>query len=150
MRAIAAAMLGANHLEATMRCKHIFSFILFLMVFVPFPAAAQAQQWVQLGCKDVDLNLDRDALPVGARDGAFRAIRLRARGNAVQMFDLKVVYGNGERDDIPVRARIAEGGSSGALDLRGRERAIERIQMIYARVTNWRGRARICVDGRPG
>ncbi|MEA2985887.1 MAG: hypothetical protein QOD94_2141, partial [Alphaproteobacteria bacterium] len=30
-----------------------------------------------------------------------------------------------------------------------RDRGIDRIQMIYARVPNFRGRARICVDGRP-
>jgi hypothetical protein len=64
------------------------------------------------------------------------------------MLDLKVIYGNGEPDDIPVRARIPEGGTSGPLDLRGHDRAIDRIQMIYARVPNWRGRARLCVDGR--
>jgi hypothetical protein len=64
------------------------------------------------------------------------------------MLDLKVVYANGEPDDVRVRARIAEGGTSGALDLRGRDRGIDRIEMIYARVPNFRGRARICVDGR--
>jgi len=109
---------------------------------------AAAPEWVQLGCRDVDLNVDRDVIEVGRRDGTFTAIRLRAMGNAVQMIDLKVVYGNGELDDIPVRARIPEGGSSGPLDLRGRDRAIDRIQLIYSRVPNWRGRAQICVDGR--
>ena len=79
---------------------------------------------------------------------ALAAIRLRAAGNAVQVLDLKVIYGNGEPDDIPVRARIAQGGTSGVLDLRGHDRGIDRIQMIYARVPNFRGRARICVDGR--
>ena len=113
-------------------------------------AAAPAPDWVQLGCRDVDLNADRDVIEVGRRDGTFTAIRLRAIGNAVRMIDLKVIYGNGEPDDIRVRARIPEGGSSGPLDLRGRDRGINRIQMIYSRVPNWRGRARICVDGRTG
>ena len=111
-------------------------------------AQAAALNWVQLGCRDVDLNLDRDVVQVDRRDGRFTALRLRAAGNAVQILDLKVIYGNGEPDDIPVRARIAEGGTSGPLDLRGHDRAIDRIEMIYARVPNWRGRARICVDGR--
>jgi hypothetical protein len=131
-----------------MSCKHILILTLFLLVLIPASTAAQAQQWVQLGCRDVDLNVDRDVVRVDRRDGRFTAIRLRAAGNAVQMLDLKVVYANGEPDDVRVRARIAEGGTSGALDLRGRDRGIDRIELIYARVPNWRGRARICVDGR--
>jgi hypothetical protein len=128
--------------------RHILTIGLFLLTLIPASTAVQAQQWVQLGCRDVDLNVDRDVIPVGVRDGRFTAIRLRASGNAVQMLDLKVVYANGEPDDIPVRARIREGGTSGLLDLRGRDRAIDRIQLIYARVPNFRGRARLCVDGR--
>jgi hypothetical protein len=131
-----------------MSCKHFLATALFLLTILPASTAAQAQQWVQLGCRDVDLNVDRDVIRVGARDGRFSAVRLRAAGNAVQVLDLKVVYGNGNADDIPVRARIREGGTSGVLDLRGADRAIDRIEMIYARVPNFRGRARICADGR--
>jgi hypothetical protein len=143
-----AESLSANHWSRSMRCKHILTMTLFLLALVPASTAAQAQQWVQLGCRDVDLNVERDVIPVGVRDGRFTAIRLRASGNAVQMLDLKVIYGNGEPEEIPVRTRIPQGGPSGPLDLRGRDRAIERIEMIYARVPNFRGRARICADGR--
>jgi hypothetical protein len=129
-----------------MSCKRFLVIGLFLLTILP-STGAQAQQWVQLGCQDVALNLDRDAIQVGARDGRFTAIRLRAGGNAVQVLDLKVIYGNGERDDIPVRARIPQGGTSGVLDLRGQDRGIDRIEMIYARVPNFRGRARICAEG---
>jgi hypothetical protein len=144
-----AILFAAHHWSRSMRCKPILVITLFLLGLVPASTAAQAQQWVQLGCRDVDLNVDRDVIAVGARDGRFTAIRLRAAGNAVQMLDLKVVYANGEADDIPVRARIREGGASGPLDLRGRDRAIDRIEMIYARVPNWRGRARMCAEGHP-
>lgn len=126
--------------------KHFLALALFLLTILPASTSAQAQ-WVQLGCRDVDLNLDRDGIRVGAQDGRFDAIRLRAAGNAVQMLDLKVVYANGTVDDIPVRARIREGGSSGALDLLGHDRAIDRIELTYARVPNFRGRARICAEG---
>ena len=133
-----------------MPCKHFLAMALFLLTILPASTGAQAQgqQWVQLGCRDVDLNLERDVIQVSARDGRFSAIRLRAAGNAVQVLDLKVVYGNGNADDIPVRARIRQGGTSGALDLRGADRAIDRIELIYARVPNFRGRARICAEGR--
>jgi len=130
-----------------MSCKHFLAMTLFLVTMLPAPAA-QAQQWVELGCRDVDLNGDRDVIRVGRRDGRFSAVRLRAEGNVVFVLDLKVVYGNGKADDIPVKARIGEGKTSGALDLKGADRAIDRIEMIYTRVPNARGRARICVEGR--
>jgi hypothetical protein len=116
------------------------------MAPVPPPAAA----WVVLGCQPVGFNVDRDVLRVGRRDGRFTAIRLRVAGNDIRMLDLKVVYGNGEHDDIPVRAVIRAGGQSGLLDLHGRNRIIERVEMVYESRRNFRGRAEVCVDGRPG
>jgi hypothetical protein len=92
--------------------------------------AQPAEQWVRLGCKQVGFNVDRDVIPVGRHDGRFSAIRLRAEGNNVFMLDLKVVYGSGVADDIPVRAEIRAGGGSGKLDLRGSARTIERIQIV--------------------
>jgi hypothetical protein len=105
------------------------------------------EQWIPLGCKQVGFAVDRDVLPVGKRDGRFRAIRLRAEGNNVFMMDLKVVYGSGNADDLPVRAEIRAGGTSGKLDLRGTDRAIDRVEMIYRSQPNFRGQANICVEG---
>jgi len=62
--------------------------------------------------------------------------------------DLKVVYANGQPDDIPVRAEIREGGTSGPLDLKGKERAIDRIEMVYRARPNFKGTARVCVMAR--
>ena len=113
---------------------------------------AQAQRrdgrWVELGCKEVSfLGVDRDTIRVGRREGRFKAIRLEARGNDVEMIDLKVIYANGEPDDIQVRSLIRQGTRTRALDLRGRERAIRQIDMVYAKRLNFRGRATVCVEG---
>jgi hypothetical protein len=113
---------------------------------------AQAQRfrgnWEQLGCKQVSfLGRDRDSIRVGRREGRFKAIRLSARGNDVEMLDLKVVYANGAPDDIPVRSWIRAGSRTRALDLRGRERAIRRIDMVYSSRLNFRGLATVCAEG---
>jgi len=131
-----------------MRYRPIFTTALFLLALIPAPTAVMAQGWEQLGCRDVNFRVDRDVIPVGRRDGRFTAIRLHVSGNDVRVFDLKVVYGNGAPDDISVRAVIRAGSQSGPLDLKGHDRAIDRIQMIYASRPNFRGHARVCVEGR--
>ena len=135
-----------------MRCKQFLTMALFLLGLIPASTAAWAQQgWVALGCADVSFRVDRDVIQVARGDGPFTAIRLRVAGNNdVRMLDLKVVYGNGERDDIPVRAVIRAGAQSGALDLRGQRRAIRRIEMVYAARPEFAGRTRICAEGRMG
>ena len=102
---------------------------------------------MQLGCKRVGFGVDRDVIPVGRQEGRFKAVRLKAAGNDVHMLDLKVVYSNGEVDDIPVRADIRAGSQTRPLDLRGRERSIRQVEMIYQSRPNFRGQANMCVEG---
>ena len=114
---------------------------------------AQAQRWdrdrwVELGCKQVAfVGADRDTIRVGRREGRFKAIRLSARGNDVEMLDLRVIYTNGAPDDIPVRSMIRQGSRTRPLDLRGRERAIRQIDMVYRKPLNFRGSATVCAEG---
>jgi hypothetical protein len=104
--------------------------------------------WEQLGCQKVGFLVDRDVIRVGRRDGKFSAIRLEVSGNTVFMNDLKVVYGNGAPDDIPVRSEIRDGGQTRALDLKGRgERVIDRIEMTYRAKPNFKGSAKVCGMG---
>ena len=49
----------------------------------------------------------------------------------VEMLDLKVIYANGQPDDVSVRHILREGERTRPLDLKGWERAIDRIEMVY-------------------
>lgn len=111
-------------------------------------AASTAQAAELLGCRSVGFINDRDVIPVGRQDGKFRAIQLRVQGNAIEMRDLAVVYGNGARDDLPVRSFIAAGGETRWIDLRGANRFIRRIELTYASRPNFRGQAEVCAFGR--
>jgi hypothetical protein len=103
--------------------------------------------WVELGCRNVGFIADRDVIPVGRREGRFKAIKLNVAGNDVHILDLKVIYANGAPDDISVRSRIREGGETRPLDLRGFDRSIDRVELVYERQVNFRGRAKVCVHG---
>jgi hypothetical protein len=118
----------------------------------PLPPIGSApgggRDWTELGCQRVALfGVDRDAIRVGRREGRFKAIRLEARGADIQILDLRVVYANGEPDHIPVRSQLRQGDRTRALDLRGWQRSIDRIEMTYVTVPNFKGQATICAEG---
>jgi hypothetical protein len=147
-------------LEAiTMRLKVIgavFSTLLSIALFAPEAVAQRrdrdrGQDWVQLGCQDVSFRgRDRDTIRVGRREGRFRAIRLAARGNDIEMRRLTVVYANGNPDELDVQRVVRRGSKTEALDLKGRDRAIERIDMTYRQRDDFPGRASVCVEGLMG
>src|SRR5262245_19705867 len=114
----------------------------------PGPSGGGRGEWIELGCQQVSLfGKDRDSVRVGRREGRFKAIRLHVRGADVEMLDLKVIYTNGEPDDIPVRHFIRAGDRTRPLDLKGWERSIDRVDMVYRTVPNFKGQATVCVEG---
>jgi hypothetical protein len=92
--------------------------------------------------------VDKDVIRVGRSEGRFKSIRLQVAGNKVYMDDLKVIYANGEPDDIPVRSEIRAGGQTRPLDLRGERRAIKEIEMKCRSQPNFKGQATVCVDAQ--
>lgn len=107
-------------------------------------------RWEQLGCQSVGFRVDRDVIRVGRQEGRFSAIRLDVSNNDIYVIDLRVIYANGEIDDIPVRERIRRGGRTQPLDLRGDRRAIDRIELVYRAQLSLRGSAQVCAYGLEG
>ena len=73
----------------------------------------------------------RDVVNIGGREGQFKAIRLEVRQSDVEVLDLKIVYGNGDAEDIRVRQMFKAGSSSRVIDLKGGKRAIKQIIVTY-------------------
>ena len=111
----------------------------------------RGQDWVQLGCQQVSFRgRDRDTIKVGRREGRVRAIRVAARGNDVEMRRLSVVYANGNPDELDVQRVVRNGSKTDAIDLKGRDRAIERVELTYRQRDDFNGRATVCVEGLAG
>ena len=109
------------------------------------------RDWVQLGCQQVSFKgKDRDSIRVGRSEGRFRAIRLTARGNDVEVRRVSVVYGNGNPDELDVQRVIRKGDSTDRLDLKGGDRAIRRIDMVYRQRDDFGGRTTVCAEGLVG
>jgi hypothetical protein len=114
----------------------------------PPPPPPPEARWEELGCSKAGFLPDHDTIKVGRREGRFSAIRLRVSGNKVNILNLTVVYERGPPDDIPVKSEIREGGETRPLDLRGERRAIDRVELYYVAQPNFKGSAKVCVDGR--
>jgi hypothetical protein len=121
-----------------------------------FVGSGGGRDWVELGCEQVSLiGKDRDSIRIGRREGRFKSIRLHVRGADVELIDVKVVYANGEPDDIEVKHHLREGERTRPLDLRGWERAIDRVDLVYRTAFNpvdiiarqRISQATVCVEG---
>src|SRR5262245_66364155 len=134
-------------METVMHVRTVGIFASLLVAFLATPSLAHAR-WERLGCQKVGFINDKDVIRVGRGEGRFKSIRLEVSGNKVYMDDLKVIYANGEPDDIPVRSEIRAGGQTRPLDLRGERRAIKQIEMKYRSQPNFKGQATVCVDAQ--
>jgi len=124
----------------------------FLVSFGTLTPHADARpnnrDWELLGRQAVGFGVDRDVVQVGRQDGDFRKIQLRVKKTDIEVLDLKVVYGNGQTDDVSVRENIRAGGKTRVIDLKGGERFIRRVELVYRSRPSFRGQAVVEVWGR--
>lgn len=76
-----------------------------------------------------------------------KAVRLEVLVRDADIDSFGVVYGNGMRDELPVRERFARGSSSRWIDLRGTGRCIEKIWVVGDTDGGLFRRARVRVHG---
>lgn len=103
-------------------------------------------RWERLGTARVDGNGDHDNIPVGVRDGRFRAIQLRVRGGAVEFMRVVVHYADGEPEEVAVKEKIPDGGTTRSIDLQGNRRYIRSVELWYGR-GGWRKRPEVQLYG---
>lgn len=106
------------------------------------------RNWELLGSKKVGFLVDKDIIDVGRKDGDFSKIKLVVKGNEVEFKDVDIVYGNGQRDDIKIRNRIRAGGETRAIDLKGGDRFIKRVELVYKSKPSFKGQATVELWGK--
>jgi len=90
------------------------------------------QGWVLLGAQTAGfIGFDKDVIPVGKNEGGFRRIRVTVKDRAITLNELRVVYGSGQEDVIPVKAKVEAGSTYGPIDLKGGTRTVKEIQARY-------------------
>jgi hypothetical protein len=106
-------------------------------------------RWVYLGEANVDGSADHDRIKIGRDDGKFRAIQIRVERAPIQFQRVVVHYGNGADEEIAIRNRINPGGKTRVIDLRGRDRVIESVEVWYARARYNSAKPKLRLFGLP-
>ena len=103
---------------------------------------------VVLGERTVSYRTERDVIPVGDYKGSFKDIVFWVERNNIELFNLVVTYGDGQREKIETRLVFDEGTRSRIIHLEGFRRHIRSVAFQYRTVGNWlEGRARVVVYG---
>jgi hypothetical protein len=106
-------------------------------------AAFDAQSpWDKLGERWVHGGGDRDVIQVGKTEGRYKRIKVVVEHSAVELFDITVVFGNGDVYSPPTRLLFGQGATSREIDLPGESRFIRRVEFRYGNLPGG-GRAQI-------
>src|SRR5882762_8299098 len=104
-------------------------------------------QWELLGSRSVSFAVERDVIDVGAREGAFDAIRIEVDGGSLEIFNIRITFGNGDTWSPNTRVLFRQGSWSRLIDLPGPARVIRTIEFWY-RSRLRRGQATVRVFAR--
>jgi len=109
--------------------------------------AGTGARWEFLGERVVRGQVDTDIIEVGRVEGRFRQIRFDVKGSALEMFDVVVTFGDGEKFSPETRFVFRRGEWSRIIDLPGAERIIRSVKFSYGNLPGG-GRARLKLYAR--
>ena len=96
----------------------------------------------------VNFRLDHDVI-LAASEGRFRGVRIVVAGGDLELFDVKITFGDGETFSPATRLYFKENSRSRTIDLPGAARIIRRIDFYYRSVPGGgQGKAIVHVYGR--
>ena len=111
------------------------------------PMGGPAGGWAYIGTTHAQHMGDHDTIIVAGPHNHFRALQVRVTHAPLHMHRMRVVYENGEPEDIPIRFNIPQGGVSRDIQLRGGDRAIHQIDFWYDTKGWLKGTAHVSVFG---
>ena len=112
----------------------------------PPPPTWDSTGWTSLGSKTVNGKYDHDTLEVGADEGRYSKLTFVVEDSDLEMFDIVVKFGNGEKVSIDTRLTFKEGSRTGVIDLPGEARIIKKIEFKYGNLPGT-GKASVKVYG---
>jgi hypothetical protein len=90
-----------------------------------------ATGWEKLGERTVNGKADHDTIMVGKAEGRFKAIQIKVEHSALEMFDVRVTFGDDTTFSPPTRLVFHNGDISKVIDLPGDKRIIKKVDFNY-------------------
>lgn len=98
--------------------------------------------WTKLGEHWVNAGADQDTVLAGASQGRYRRVMLKVEHSALEMFDVRITFGDGSTFSPPTRLVFGQGSTSRVIDLPGDARVIRQVQFRYGNLPGG-GRAQV-------
>ena len=124
------------------------SALVAVAMFCSATSAVALEGWERLGARTVAFRADRDTIEIGRNEGRFRSVMLEVDGSAMEMRNVRVVFGNGSVFSPPTRLVFNEGERSRVIDLPGDTQIIRCITFNYRNLGTGEGRATVTIYGR--
>ncbi len=119
---------------------------LFLMSVMSF--SAMASDWKKLGERRVSFASEEDVIHVSALRGKFDSIAFHVEKAPIFMKNIRVVYGNGQSQNIHINRRLHQGKRSIPYRLLSGDRIINKIEMDYRTAAGGHKWAEVSVYGK--
>src|SRR2546423_8058178 len=95
--------------------------LIWIAILFAFAGTARAdlwdnKGWVKLGEREVDGKYDHDKIEVGKYEGTFTKMTLVVEKGEIELLDLEVTFGNGDKWHPEVRHYFKEGSRTHVID----------------------------------
>ncbi len=119
---------------------------LILMSVMSF--GVMADGWKKLGERRVSFQSESDVIHVGGLRGRYDSIAFQVEKAPIFMKNIRVVYGNGESQNIHINRRLHRGKRSIPFRLSGGDRIINKIELDYRTAAGGHNWAEVSVYGK--
>ena len=121
---------------------------LFISAIVCFSfTTTDTQQWVLIGERKVNFLIDRDVIQVKGNDN-YSQLKIKVKDGPVQIKDMDVHFENGDKFDVSLKQKMAQGTESRVIDLPGGSRNVKKIEFWYETRGFRKGRSTVEVWGK--
>lgn len=103
----------------------------FLAVGSDMPVLCHGLFWRFLGETRIRKGADHERIQVDGRQGPFRAVQLRVRGDDFFCERIVVNYGDGASQELVVGGRISTEGANRVIDLRDGPHLLKSVEFWY-------------------
>lgn len=110
--------------------RYWFAFAVAILCFSGTLKAQNSLTWDLLGTKTVDYAIDRDVITANQAK-TYNALRVKVNNGTVNVHKVTIHFANGDTQDVKLPDELTKSNDGGIIDLKGNQRAIEKITFWY-------------------